>query len=333
MLLPEWHPQKAILLAWPDRHTDWYTMLDEAQSCYKGIINGLLPYIDVYLICRDKEQLAGHFTNSHHYQLHLIEADYKDTWARDFGPLAVKDVNSEINFLDFGFNGWGQKFEAEADNLLNRELLQQGILPNLTDHHSFILEGGSIETDGLGTVLSTKHCLMAPNRNQPMDLLAIEGYLRKHLDVNRFLWLEDGYLAGDDTDSHIDTLAKFCNETTIAYVQCLDELDEHYHALQAMEDQLKQFRTTDGQPYQLIPLPMAEPIYDNNGHRLPATYANFLILNEAVLMPVYNSSVDKEALSQLQSAFPHRPVVGIDSTALIKQHGSLHCVTMQIPRY
>ena len=331
MILPEWHPQRGILMAWPDSKTDWLENLEEAQKCYQDIINILLNYTDVCLICREKQVVELTFTEKKG-QVVFIEASYDDTWARDFGPIAVRDEEDRIRFLDFGFNGWGKKFDAENDNLINLALLKNELLPNLTDHRQFILEGGSIETDGHGTLLSTTHCLLAPNRNQPMDLKAIEDYLSKSLGIKRFLWLTSGYLAGDDTDSHIDTLARFCSPKTIAYVQCQDSSDEHYEALHAMEAQLKRFTDTSGEPYNLVPLPMASATYDATRQRLPATYANFLILNEAVLVPTYDSPVDEQAITQLEKAFPDKSVVGVNCNALIKQHGSLHCITMQIPQ-
>lgn len=148
--------------------------------------------------------------------------------------------------------------------------------------------------------------------------------------LDRVLWLESGYLAGDDTDSHVDTLARFCSEDTIAYVKCTDEDDEHYSELQLMEDELRTFRQINGEPYNLIALPMADEVIWE-GDRLPATYANFLIINGAVLLPFYNSPKDKTAKAALQKAFPEREIVGINCLPLIKQHGSLHCVTMQYP--
>jgi agmatine/peptidylarginine deiminase len=164
-----------------------------------------------------------------------------------------------------------------------------------------------------------------------MNQREIEDYLKITFDLQKALWLSSGYLAGDDTDSHIDTLARFCDSNTIAYVQCEDPDDEHYEALKRMEEELKTFRTLDNASYQLIPLPMADPVYED-GQRLPATYANFLIINSAVLVPFYNSEKDQIAQIQLQKAFPDRDIVGIDCRSLIKQHGSLHCVTMQFPK-
>ena len=195
----------------------------------------------------------------------------------------------------------------------------------------FVLEGGSIESDGQGTLLTTEACLLSANRNDSLTKDEIELFLKETFGLQRVLWLQNGYLAGDDTDSHIDTLARFCDAHTIAYVQCVDSADEHYEALRRMEKELQAFRTTEGQPYRLIPLPMAEAAWGDAGKRLPATYANFLIINGAVLLPCYSTLQDALAKEQLQTAFPDREVVGVDCQALIRQHGSLHCVTMQYP--
>ncbi|HPG34591.1 MAG TPA: agmatine deiminase family protein, partial [Lentimicrobium sp.] len=160
----------------------------------------------------------------------------------------------------------------------------------------------------------------------------IEHYLRYSLGAERILWLDHGYLKGDDTNSHIDTLARFCSTDTIAYVKCTDENDEHFEALSQMETQLKTFVQANGNPYNLVALPMAQPVFDkDDGHRLPATYANFLIINDAVMMPVYNLSTDEEALKAIKTAFPNHEIIPVDCSPLIRQHGSLHCITMQYP--
>ena len=195
----------------------------------------------------------------------------------------------------------------------------------------FVLEGGSIESDGLGTLLTTSECLLSPNRNGQMSRDEIEEYLCSVFHLKQVLWLDHGYLAGDDTDSHVDTLARLCSPDTIAYVQCTDTQDEHYEALHQMEEQLKTFRTLNGNPYRLLALPMVDKI-EEEGERLPATYANFLIMNDAVLYPTYRQPEnDQRAKEMLQVAFPHHEIVSVDCCALIKQHGSLHCVTMQYP--
>jgi agmatine deiminase len=255
-----------------------------------------------------------------------------DTWSRDFGPLAIYSGNRP-QLLDFGFNGWGLKFAAGHDNLISRRLQRLGLFgatPLRTV--GLILEGGSIESDGAGTLLTTAECLLNPNRNPHLTRAELEQQLGTLLGVRHWLWLENGYLAGDDTDSHIDTLARLCPDDTIVYVACDDPADEHYDALQRMAKELLAFRSRAGRPYRLLPLPWPRPCFDSDGTRLPATYANFLVVNGAVLVPTYADPADAAALSVIGQAFPGREIVAIDCRPLIRQHGSLHCVTMQLPK-
>ncbi|MCA1744259.1 MAG: agmatine deiminase family protein [Bacteroidales bacterium] len=328
----EWAPQSAVLLAWPHPETDWSHMLHEVQACFQEIVAAIARFEEVILLVPDAataEVLRPLFPAK--VKLPIVETN--DTWARDFGPISIQE-NGMWSVLDFKFNGWGLKFAADKDNLVTRQLLEAGLLAPTVEYHNrlnFVLEGGALESDGEGTLLTTAECLLSPNRNGEWDKVQIESYLKETLGAKRLLWLHHGYLSGDDTDSHIDTLARFCDKETIAYVQCSDPDDEHYQALQAMEAELKTFVTDEGAPYQLIALPMAdEVIFDSE--RLPATYANFLIINEAVLVPTYNSPKDALALSQLKKAFPLHEIIGINCLPLIKQHGSLHCVTMQLPK-
>ena len=199
------------------------------------------------------------------------------------------------------------------------------------DMSHFVLEGGSIETDGRGVLLTTESCLLSKFRNSSMSKAEIEQFLKTTFNVQKVLWLSHGELAGDDTDGHIDTLARLVSEDTIAYVDCGDANDMHYVDLQAMKRELQSFTTMEGSPYKLIPLPMASPAFDDEGNRIPATYANFLIMNDAVLLPVYQCNTDAEAIRVVQSIFPDKEIVPIDCSVLILQHGSLHCVTMQYP--
>ena len=217
--------------------------------------------------------------------------------------------------------------------LLPQKLYQAGIFTSDTLYSNqlhFALEGGAIESDGEGTILTTSACLLSVNRNGISRKTKIETYFNETLGAKRILWLDYGYLAGDDTDSHIDTLARLCPDNTITYIKCTDTNDEHYESLLNMQRQLESFRTAEGKPYRLIALPMAKAAYDD-GERLPATYANFLIINGAVLMPAYGTELDYVAHKALQKAFPNREIVDIDCQTLIRQHGSLHCVTMQYP--
>lgn len=341
----EWARQSGVQLTWPHEGTDWAPILKEVTECYirmaleiaereRLIIVAPKP-AEVEQLLRERlpQRVLGNIT--------FCEAQTNDTWARDHGYITLQ-TNMGSLLLDFQFNGWGQKFPAELDNQICRRMMEQDVLQGqYEDHLDFVLEGGSIECDGRGTILTTSQCLLAPHRNQPLTKDEIEERLKRYLRAERILWLDYGYLAGDDTDSHIDTLARLCPNDTIAYVQCLDKEDEHYEELQRMEEQLKTFRTLNGRPYRLIPLPMASAVYEEmrngenekmRGQRLPATYANFLIINGAVLMPTYqNAERDEQARRQLQQAFPKHEIVGIDCRVLIEQHGSLHCCTMQFP--
>lgn len=327
----EWNPQSAILIAWPNEHTDWNENLNEARECYKRLARAIAARQRLVILVHDEELVRAELGEIYNDNVTLVRADYNDTWTRDFGPITVYDKGKPI-MLDFKFNGWGEKFDAALDNSVPGQLKESvfGNIP-LEDHSSFVLEGGSIESDGLGTLLTTSHCLMAKNRNQPMTRGEIEAYLKKSLGACRVLWLDYGWLEGDDTDAHIDTLARFCNEHTLAYVKCENRDDKHFFDLSDMEEEIVKLRTADGSPYKLAPLPMPDAIYDPDGKRLPATYANFLIINDAVLLPFYNCPQDEVALQRLTTLFPDREVIGINCLPLIKQHGSLHCITMQIP--
>lgn len=328
----EWYPQSGVQITWPHRGSDWAEILEEVTACYLSFSREILHREKLLIVAPDKEIVTKYFTKEEQQQIICVPMPTNDTWARDHGAFSLF-INNRPTLVDFGFNAWGLKFAANRDNLITGNLFNEGLFHPEVDyinHLNFILEGGSVESDGLGTLLTTTACLLAPNRNQPMDQQEIEDSLKKMLGASRVLWLNHGYLAGDDTDNHIDTLARFCDEKTIAYVQCEEAKDEHYRELKAMEKELNTFVTREGDPYHLIALPMADAVYDN-GSRLPATYANFLIINDAVLVPFYGTEKDKTARAQLQKAFPDREIVGIDCSPLIKQHGSLHCVTMQFP--
>jgi agmatine/peptidylarginine deiminase len=263
----------------------------------------------------------------------IVGEPSNDTWARDHGFISLVDDQGERRLLDFKFNGWGEKFPAELDNAINRRLYDEGkISGEYIDCLDFVLEGGSIESDGKGTIFTTSGCLLAPHRNQPLSQAEIEARLKQELCAERVIWIDHGHLTGDDTDGHIDTLVRICPDDTLLYIGCDNPEDEQYEELQLMEEQLKTFRTIDGKPYRLMKLPMPRPIYDGDD-RLPATYANFLIVNGAVLCPTYaQPDLDAEALKVIGEAFPDREIVGIDCRSIIKQHGSLHCCTMQFPK-
>lgn len=332
----EWHNQSAIQLTWPHNNSDWHYMLDEIVGCYVKLAHTILQYQKLIIVCKSADAVRLQLKLDQQElldRLILVELPSNDTWARDHGGISVINSKGDKILLDFTFNGWGMKFPANYDNLINRGLFQKGVFDKnvkYVNKKNFVLEGGAIESDGKGTLLTTTECLLSPNRNSFLDQDEIENFLKNTFGLQRILWLDYGYLSGDDTDSHVDTLARFCDEKTIAYVKCEDENDEHYTALSRMEQQLKTFVDNDGEPYRMIPLPMADKVIVD-GERLPATYANFLIMNDVVLLPIYKSGKDNVAIAQLEIAFPDKKIIGIDCNAIIKQHGSLHCVTMQYP--
>jgi agmatine/peptidylarginine deiminase len=308
--------------------------MDEAVSCFVNITKEITKHELALIVAPDTDEVKKQLGDDTDFSRIRFQTMYSnDTWARDHGGISVFE-DGKPTILDFVFNGWGLKYPSNYDNLITRNLFRADVFaPDVqaVTLPPFVLEGGSIDTDGKGTLLTTSECLLSANRNDYLSEEQIEYHLKELLGQDRVLWLRHGFLIGDDTDSHVDTLARFCNETTIAYVKCENVDDPHFDQLEEMEDELKSFRQSDGSPYNLIPLPMTAKIQDGSGLRLPATYANFLIINGAVLVPTYNVPQDAEALERIKEAFPDREVTGINCRALIKQHGSLHCVTMQYP--
>ncbi len=338
-LLPEWYPQSGVQLTWPHADTDWAYMLPEVTECYLRLAFEIARREPLLIVAPEpepveqllREKLPAAVCDN----MVFAACPTNDTWARDHAFLTVGGGSAGLELLDFRFNGWGDKFESNLDNAINRTIFDKGHILGGTyaDCLDFCLEGGSIETDGRGTLLTTAQCLLNPNRNPQYRQSEIEELLARRLGVNHFLWITDGYLAGDDTDSHIDTLARLCPDNTILYVKCADPSDEHYAALQRMEEQIKAFRTPEGEPYRLITVPMPPAAYDEEGERLPATYANYLVMDKAVLYPTYGSpETDEAARLAIIKAYPSREAVGVPCNALIRQHGSLHCATMQYPR-
>ncbi|MEI6139037.1 MAG: agmatine deiminase family protein [Mariniphaga sp.] len=334
ILLPaEWAEQSGVMLTWPHEDTDWAEMLDVVEVCFIAIAKAISEMERLLIVCRDSTRLSEKLVDCKIENIIFAEFPSNDTWARDHGAITVM-IDEKPVLYDFGFNGWGLKFPANLDNQLTSLLFRRNFFEKQVGYKNMqhlILEGGSFESDGEGTLLTTRECLLSVNRNSYLTEKQIENELMAIFGLHRVLWLSSGYLAGDDTDSHVDTLARFCNPETIAYVKSDNPDDEHHEALSLMEQQLMTFKTLKNLPYQLVPLPMADPVYEKD-FRLPATYANFLIINSSVLVPTYKSYKDQVALQQLKKAFPDRQVLGINCLPLIKQHGSLHCVTMQFPK-
>ena len=319
----EWEPQEGVQLTWPHAGTDWAPILNDIIVVYHSMAREIARRERLIVVA--PEDAARDCVK--------IICPTNDTWARDHGFISLVDDNGHRRLLDYKFNGWGEKFEASLDNAINRRLYDLvEIAGEYSDNLDFVLEGGSIESDGRGTIFTTSQCLLAPHRNQPMTKAEIEERLKRDLCAERVLWIDYGNLIGDDTDGHIDTIVRVCPDDTLLYMGCDNPEDEQYEDLRKMEAQLQSFRTLEGKPYRLMKLPMPHPIYDGED-RLPATYANFLIINDAVLCPTYNQpDIDSEALRIIAKAFPDREIIGIDCCPVIRQHGSLHCCTMQFPK-
>ena len=362
MLPAEWEPQRFVQLTWPHAETDWAPYLEAAQTCFTQIAREVALRQSLLVVTPEPEEVEAQLRKAgvNMQRVVLQECPTNDTWARDHGFITTRNSatadNDEggdaLTMHDFCFNGWGMKFASNLDNQINSRIFEEGVFEDndvlaawdahYENNRQMVLEGGSIESDGEGTILTTTECLLSKNRNEGADKAWFEAQFATLFGAKRVLWLDSGFLVGDDTDSHVDTLARLCPDNTIVYVQCTDEADIHYDDLKAMEEQLQSFTTADGKPYRLLALPMPEAILESDfedaveeegDQRLPATYANFLIINGAVLYPTYGQPAnDAKAKEVLQQAFPGREIVGIDCRVLIRQHGSLHCVTMQYPK-
>ena len=319
-LIAEFEEQSFTQIIFPHAATDWSDYLDEAQKCFINIINIIIKYQKCLVICYDINEVKKNFTANEN--LFFVAYETHDTWARDCSALCVRE-DETTKLLDFTFNGWGEKFEALKDDQMNKSIAK--CYNKEMQTVDFVLEGGALESNGVNRILTTAACMLNKNRNAQLNAVTITQKLREYFGAEHILYLNHGYLAGDDTDSHIDTLARFINADTIMYVQCKDETDEHYKQLKFMEEELQMI--AEEQNLKLIPLPMPQAIFFEQ-ERLPVTYANFLFVNGAVLVPTYNVTQDEEALNIFKKTFPQRAIVGIDASVLIRQHGSLHCVTM-----
>jgi agmatine/peptidylarginine deiminase len=331
----EWESQSAVLIAWPHHTGDFTQNLTSVEQSYCFIAKTISQYQDLIIVYRDAEHLShiqSLLAQTEHGTIHFIQAVVNDIWVRDTVFLTIEE-NKQLKLLNFVFNGWGEKYPHANDNALNHELLKNELFNNsVYEDIDFILEGGSVESDGQGTLLTTDFCLLNPNRNKDLSKEQIIEQLKTYFGFERILWLSQENLTGDDTDAHIDTLARFCTPDTIAYTACEDETDPHYASLKNMEMQLQAFKQSNGASYNLIPLPLPKPIYDPEGVQLPANYSNFLIINNAVLVPIYEDDNDAIALQRLTQIYPQHDIIATPCRPIVHQYGSLHCMTMQFPR-
>ncbi len=330
----EWETQAGVLLAWPHAGTDWADRLADVEQTYVALVGAIARFESV-LVCvanadlRSRASALLREASVDLTRVRFIEIEYDDTWLRDSGPITLSKGDA-FRLNDFRFTGWGGKFEASRDDRLIEGLVERNVFRDATHRRiDWALEGGGIESDGRGTVLTTWRCLTQRHPEQTREQMS--AILRDGLAATRVLWLDHGYLEGDDTDAHIDTLARLAPNDAIVYQACDDSTDPHYNELQGMARELAALRTVEGKAYTLHALPWAKPIVDE-GRRLAASYANYLIVNGAVLMPAYGDEADARAVRVIAAAHPGREVVPVPCRSLIWQNGSLHCVTMQLPQ-
>ena len=311
--IAEWSEQECLMLALPHKNTDWKPYLSEIIEAYKDFVKCASRFEKLLLIAPNDEDFAPfkEFKN-----VEFFKCETNDTWIRDFRAIDVLE-NGKLKSLNFTFNAWGDKFQSALDNALNDKIFKEKFQTKL-EKCDFILEGGSIEFNGVGVMLTSSYCLLNSNRNKDLNKEKIEEKLKDYFGLKKIIWLENGFIKGDDTDRHIDTLARFIDENTIAYCICEDEKDEHYLPLKAMEEELMKTG------FKLVPLPIPKPLF-YEGRRLGATYANFVFVNNALIVPFYGDENDEIVRERLQNHIKNREVVGVDARVFLRQNGSLHC--------
>lgn len=324
-LLTEWAEQEAVILAWPHANTDWADNLADTQTSYLALINAInAAHAVVLLLCPSNEIDAVKVTLGENNQVLIIPCDYNDTWVRDYGFLTVTD-NQHNYPVSFAFNGWGQKFDASLDNQINialADLCQQTLIINPT-----VLEGGAIEIDENQHLLTTASCLYNPKRNGHMSREAYQTLFTQYLGAKKVSIFNHGHLEGDDTDGHIDTLARFTPLMGIV-LQGADNRPHDPHFAELFKLQYEVSQVLPKHKIFSLPLPL---VVNDEGERLPASYANYLILNRHIVMPIYDQPEDEAALEIIQKAYPNYQIIAVQCLSLVQQNGSLHCVTMQVP--
>lgn len=331
----EWEPHEATWLAWPHNRETWFAQTPAIPRIYAQIVRALMGGEKVRLLVPDEaargeaeDTLRHHDAWGDNVELHVVPTN--DAWARDFGPLFVvkeEDGQRRVALTNWKFNSWGGKYPYDLDDAVPEYVRarygfrawQPGI----------VMEGGSIDVNGRGTLLTTESCLLNPNRNPGLSPAEIEEHLRAYLGVQRILWLGDG-IAGDDTDGHVDDISRFVNPTTVVTAIEDNPADENYNVLQYNLGRLLGMRDQDNRPLTVVTIPMPEPV-EYDGQRLPASYANFYIGNRAVLVPIFQCAEDRRALTIFQELFPDRRIVGIDCRELVIGLGGIHCITQQQP--
>lgn len=329
---PEWQRHAATWLAWPKDPLTWPGRVAAVQEVFLKMIAALAPHETVCLLVdgeaadRQVRSRIASIPGSANVICHRIET--VDSWIRDYGPNFILGRNGELAYNDWIFNAWGNRYEElKQDNSIPARL--EALLRVPRFEPGIVLEGGSIDVDGAGVCLTTEQCLLHPNRNPHLSRNEIEESLKDFLGVQKIIWLGDG-IAGDDTDGHVDDLARFVSPDTIVCALEEDTLDLNYRPLQENFKRIARATNMDGKPYNVVSLPMPAPVQSDTG-RLPASYANFYLANDVVLVPTFNHELDGRVLEILRKLFPARAVIGIDCRDLIWGMGAIHCVTQQQP--
>ncbi|NTU54365.1 MAG: agmatine deiminase family protein [Chlorobiaceae bacterium] len=336
---PEWAPHASTWLSWPHKLESWPGKFEPVPAVFAEMAFQLsrservnINILDDAMEAQARALLKERDPEGRYAErivFHRIPTN--DAWCRDHGPNYVfrtRDGQRDKVIMNWEYNAWGGKYEPyDDDNAVPERVAAIQGLPLVST--GMVLEGGAIDVNGAGLLLTTEACLLNPNRNPSMSKVQIEAKLSRYLGIRKVLWLGDG-IAGDDTDGHVDDMARFVNENTVVITVEDDLQDDNYQILQENYELLKTMTGIDGQPLNMVKLPMPEPVY-YDGERLPASYANFYIANTAVLVPIYRCSKDRQAIDILQQCFPGREVIGIDCSDLIWGLGAIHCVTHEEP--
>ncbi len=327
----EWEPHLGTWIAWPYNKEHWPGKFDPIPPLYGKIVRALLDGGDnVFILVKNSEMEheAREHIKCNADDIRFFHFPTNSSWTRDFGPLFIKDKGGQLVITDWGFNMWGGKYPPwDLDDVIPRKIGAALSLPVLEP--PMILEGGSIDVNGAGVLLTTKQCLLNKNRNPNLSQEQIEGFLDEYLGAKKILWLDEG-IVGDDTDGHIDDIARFVDAKTILAQGEANPEDENHEILQKNLDDLEAARDLSGNTFRIIPLPMPNPVvYEET--RLPASYANFYIANKAVLVPTFQCAQDAQVLDIFQKLFPTRKIVGIDAVDLVWGLGTIHCSTQQHP--
>ena len=331
----EWAPHRATWLSWPNNRETWPTQLDRVRDIWIRMIAALAVHEGVMLLVgddADRQEVTNRLRVAAAVleNVTILQIPTVDVWMRDYGPTFVvrEQAEAPLALNDWIFNGWGGKYRSyERDDDVAPAIAQILRLPVFS--HRVVLEGGSIEVNGAGTCVTTEQCLLNKNRNPELNRSDLERFLRAALGIDHVIWLGDG-IVGDDTDGHIDDIARFTSETTMICMVEENPQDQNYRPLKDNVERLKEARDAQGRKLNVVTIPSPEPIYCE-GVRLPASYANFYIANETVLVPIFNDANDGRALGVLQELFPRRKVVGLDCTDVVAGLGAIHCVTQQEP--